>query len=141
MSASSRFAVAVHILTLLAQNESVALSSECIAGSVNTNPVVIRRVLGLLRRACLVTSQPGLHGGWRLARSASTISLAAVYRATESDAILSLHHRPPNPNCPVGRHIQDALTRIFRGAEAALEQRLAPVTVAHVLGAVLEHSA
>jgi DNA-binding IscR family transcriptional regulator len=45
MSTSSRFAVAVHVLTLMAWADEEPLKSEQVAESVNTNPVVIRRML------------------------------------------------------------------------------------------------
>jgi DNA-binding IscR family transcriptional regulator len=61
-----RFTVAIHVLCLLAAQHPQPLTSEFIAGSVNTNPVVIRRLLGSLRRAGLVKSQPGVSGGWEL---------------------------------------------------------------------------
>lgn len=140
MQTSTRFAVAVHILTLLAQAEDGPLVSEQIAGSVNTNPVVIRRVLGYLRRARLVASQPGAGGGWTLLRPPGEITLAEVYCAIESDPLLALHEQP-NPACPVGRNIQQTLTSIFTGAQSALEQSLAGVTVADVLAGVLAHEA
>ena len=68
MNNSTRFAVAVHTLTLILQGQGEPVTSEAIAGSVNTNPVVIRRVLGALRGADLVLSQGGNGGGWRLTR-------------------------------------------------------------------------
>jgi len=134
-TSSSRFAVAIHILTLLTQEPDVPATSEYIASSVNTNPVVIRRTLGGLRRAGLVRSQGGAGGGWRLARDAEAITLRDVYRAVEEEdeAVFPLHHRPPNPNCPVGRHIQRALAVRFAAATRALEDELARRTVADVL--------
>jgi Rrf2 family protein len=140
MQVSTRFAVAVHILTLLAQAEGGPLVSESIAGSVNTNPVVIRRVLGYLRRARLVVSQSGSGGGWTLIRDPHDISLREVYRAVESDPVLALHHQP-NPACMVGRNIQQTLETIFTTAQSALEDSLVLVTVADVLAGVLAKAA
>lgn len=133
MSTSSRLAVAVHILTLLTQHGEEPVTSEYIAGSVNTNPVVIRRVLGALREARLVTSQGGNGGGWRLAGDPRSITLRDVYRAVEDEALFALHHRPPNLRCPVGRHIQHALTGHFAAAARAMEQELARTTIADML--------
>lgn len=134
-TSSSRFAVAIHVLTLLTQDPDAPATSEYIASSVNTNPVVIRRVLGGLRRAGLVRSQGGAGGGWRLAREAKTITLRDVYRAVEEEdeLVFPLHHRPPNPSCPVGRHIQRALAVHFAAATRAMEDELARRTVADVL--------
>jgi Rrf2 family protein len=139
MSANTRFAVAVHVLTLLARGQEgeQPVTSEYIAGSVNTNPVVIRRVLASLRAAHLVASQAGNGGGWRLTRAPAAVTLRDVYCAVEDEPVFALHHRPPNSNCPVGRHIQHALNRHFAAATRALEDELARTTVADVLREVL----
>jgi Rrf2 family protein len=138
MNTSCRFAVAAHILAGLALfGKHGPATSELIADSVNTNPVVIRRILGALRGAGLVTSQPGPGGGWTLVRPPDEITLRDVYRAVEDDGLFALHHRPPNCNCPVGRNIQGALERYFQQAEAAMEHELAQVSVADVLRTVL----
>lgn len=136
MSISSRSAVGVHVLTLLAQAGDEPLSSEVMAGSVNTNAVVIRRELGLLRQAGLVRSQEGSGGGWRLARNPKRITLLDVYRAVEKEKLFSLHNQQPNPACLVGRSIQGALEDVFGNAEAAMERRLEKTTIDDVLGAV-----
>ena len=85
------------------------MTSDYIAGSVNTNPVVIRRILALLARASLVRTQEGARGGTTLARPAEQIDLLAVYRAVEGGGLFALHPQPPNPACPVGCNIQAAL--------------------------------
>jgi Rrf2 family protein len=130
---NSRFAIAIHILTLLAQLEDEAVTSEVIGGSVNTNPVFIRRILGLLHRVGLVTSRPGVGGGWQLLRDPATITLLEVYRAVDEGHLLALHHRPPNPECLIGRNIQRTLNSYFSEAEQAFEQVLAQQTIAQVL--------
>ncbi len=103
------------------------------AGSVNTNPVFIRRILGLLGRAGLVASQPGVGGGWRLRRSPCSITLLDVYRAVDEGHLLALHRSSPNPECLIGRNIQRTLTRFFGEAEQAFEQILAQKTITQVL--------
>ena len=136
MNVSTRFTVALHILPLLASSANKALTSEYIAGSVNTNPVVIRRLLGLLRRAGFVSSQGGAGGGWELARVPDDITLADVRRAVNEGSPFSMHNQAPNPACPVGRHIQGALTGVYDEAEKALEDRLALTTVRELLQSV-----
>ncbi len=136
MNTSSRFAVAIHILTLLTQSRDEPMTSEYIASSVNTNPVVIRRMLGVLRAARLVAAQSGNGGGWRLVGDPASITLRDVYHAVEDEALFPLHHRPPNPHCPVGRHIQHALSGHFNAATRAMEAELARTTLADVLSEV-----
>ncbi|MBV9227837.1 MAG: Rrf2 family transcriptional regulator [Chloroflexi bacterium] len=133
MSTNSQFAIAIHILTLLAQAQDEPMTSERMAGSVNTNPVFIRRILGLLNRAKLVSSQPGVGGGWRLLRDPATITLLEVHQAVDEGHLLAMHHSTPNPSCLVGRNIQRTLTLYFGEAERAFEQVLAQQTIAQVL--------
>lgn len=116
------------------------MTSEFIAGSVNTNPVFIRRVLGLLNRAGFVTSQPGVGGGWRLLRQPASMTLLEVYRAVDERQLLAMHHSQPNPDCLVGRNIQRTLTAYFDEAQQAFEQVLAGQTIAQVLQTVQEDS-
>jgi len=133
---SSRFTVAVHVLTLLAHEEGRALTSEYIAGSVNTNPVVIRRILGLLSKAGLVSSTEGAGGGTTLARSAKRIRLGEVYFAVESDRLFGGTRSDPNPLCPVGRCVQTVLKRHIERFGARLKHEMDKVTVADVLAGV-----
>ncbi len=133
MGRSSRFVIAVHILTLLAYGKGEAMTSDYIAGSVNTNPVVIRRLLALLARAGFVITQEGAKGGVRLARPAEAISLLEIYRAVESDGLFALHPQLPNPACPVGGRIQKALVPTFDAAEAAMLEELKTTSVADVV--------
>jgi Rrf2 family protein len=136
MSTSSRFVVALHILTLLETEGGRPVTSAYIAGSVNTNPGVIRRLLSTLARAGLVTSRLGAGGGALLAKPARQIRLLDVYRAVESADLFALHRSPPNPQCPVGKNIQPALSGMLRRAERALEGELGHVTVAQVVRSV-----
>src|SRR3954447_18432511 len=113
-----------------------AVTSERLASIVNTHPVVVRRVLGSLREAGLVTSQPGPGGGWKLTRDASAITLCDVYRAVEGEPTFSLPHRAPSEQCPFGERLPEVLEGCFREAEAAMERHLSQVTIADVLDTV-----
>lgn len=137
MSMSSRFAVAVHVLTLLAQAGDEPVTSEYMAGSINTNPVIVRRIVGALRRAGLVAMQLGPGGGARLARRPEQITLRDAYRAVEDRKLFSLHHQQPNPQCVVGANIQATLESVFGEAETVMEEVLANVTVDQILQDVL----
>ena len=145
MQANSRFAVAIHVLALARVARAGALglpvTSEQMAESVNTNPVVIRRILGALREAGLVASQPGPGGGWRLLRRPDDISLRDVYRAVEAEPLFALPRREPNAGCAIGKQLPAVLEGWFRAAEAALEDRLGQVTLADVIASVLASGA
>jgi Rrf2 family protein len=136
MPNSSRFAIAVHVLTLLARYPGQPVKSESLAESVNTNPVVIRRLLCALGQAGLVASQTGATGGSWLAREPEHITLAEIYRVVETGPLFALHRQQPNQMCLVGRHIEDVLSEIFRDAESAMGQVLARTTIADVTVAV-----
>ncbi|MCI3930221.1 Rrf2 family transcriptional regulator [Streptomyces sp. AN091965] len=137
MSANSRMTVATHALTWMAlvcpKRPDGIVTSDEIAASVNTNPVVIRRTLGGLRDAGLVVSQRGQGAGWRLAREPGAITLRDVYLAVEPDPLLALHASAPNRKCPVGRGIPPVLRGAYDRAEEAMKAELAGVTVADVL--------
>lgn len=136
MNLSTRFTVALHILTLLAASGAEALTSEYIAGSVNTNPVVVRRLLGLLRKKGFVKSQPGNGGGWQLVKQPNSITLLDVRRAVNEGSPFSMHTNMPNPACPVGRNIQGALSGVYTHAEQAMEAELAQTTIHKLLQSV-----
>lgn len=137
MNANVRFSNALHILTLLAGMPEQPLTSEFIAGSVNTNPVVIRRLLGVLRKKGYVTSTPGTGGGWRLTADPKKITLLDIRRTLEESSPFALQPQP-NPDCEVGRGIQDALIAVYADAEQAMESRLARVSVQKLLDMVLK---
>jgi Rrf2 family protein len=131
---NSRFAVAVHVLTLMAWSDDEPLKSEQVAESVNTNPVVIRRMLCELAQAKLVVSQTGALGGSKLARKPDAITLLDVYRAIEYRGVFSLHRQPPSRRCPVGVNIETVLGNVLEEVDSAVEQVLAEITIADLVG-------
>src|SRR5215475_11239275 len=136
MAANSRLTIAVHALAWLAlaqQQGRDRLTSDQVAASVNTNPVVIRRSLSDLRRAGLVRVRRGAEAGWSLARAPEDITMVAVYDAVTGEPLFAMHHTEPNLACPVGRGIQPALRDLYRGAEQALREELAGTSIADVL--------
>ncbi|GAA5051806.1 Rrf2 family protein [Thermocatellispora tengchongensis] len=138
MSLSSRTAVAIHALTMLARRDDHSLTSAEIADSLSSNPVLVRRILGSLRDAGLVWSAEGRGGGWSLARDPREITLHDAYAAVEAGPILSRHPHPPSRDCEVGRHIQSLLEVEFQEAERAMEERLGRTTIAHLRRQVVE---
>ncbi len=141
MGSSSRFAVATHILALLANAEpNEHVTSDYIAASVNTSPVVIRRLLTVLNEAGFVHTKEGSQGGSELAVPADQITLLDVYRAVDEGDLFTLHRNPPNPNCVVGRSIKSVLEDVVDEAQTAMERELAQVTVAQLLARVLSRS-
>jgi Rrf2 family protein len=133
MAANSQFSMAVHILTLLAQGGLENMKSEYIAGSVNTNAVVIRRILGQLSHAGLVASQTGAFGGTRLARTTDQITLCEIYKAVSCGEVFALHARSPNQDCPVGRNIESVLCDLQKEIDDAVGGTLGRYTLADII--------
>ena len=128
--------MAVHVLALLAYREGDRVSSTLLAGSVNTNPVIIRRLLLALQRAKLVDTCKGAGAGSRLNYAPKRINMAQVYRAVEAADPFKNPRRKPNADCPVGQCMREEMEKIFKSAENALEQDLEKTTLADVIEAV-----
>ncbi|WP_046507670.1 Rrf2 family transcriptional regulator [Streptomyces odonnellii] len=140
MSANSRLTVAAHALAWMELNKRQGhevATSEQIAGSVNTNAVVIRRLLAELRRAGLVESRRGAGAGWMPAREPESITLSDVYEAVEPGTLFAMHRATPDQDCPVGFGIRPTMRGIYAGIEETVRGELARTTVADVLRGVL----
>jgi Rrf2 family protein len=133
MRASCRFAMAVHVLAVLACHEGDRVTSTSLAGSINTNPVIVRRLLLSLQKARLVDTVKGAGSGSRLSRSARRINLAQIYQSVEDSVSFATPARKPSATCPVGRCMPAALSVIFASAQNALEQDLEKTTLADVI--------
>lgn len=132
MPANTRFVVAVHVLTLMA-HEDRPITSDYVAGSVNTNPVFIRRIISALSKAGFIETQEGKGGGSKLALRPEEINLLDVFRTMETEGLFALHAQPPNAACLVGGRIQQALSGTLNEAQRALEEVLAKTTLSQVL--------
>lgn len=122
--------MAVHIMTALAFLGEKA-TSEMLSNTVNTNPVVIRRLLGELVRAGLVRAERGKSGGFFLARSAKSISLLDIYRAVMPDTgLMPLHENPENLACTVSCKVRGALSVHLDRAQNVYERELKKVMLA-----------
>jgi Rrf2 family protein len=132
MTGNTRFAASVHILAYLAYRQGTAVPSAEIAASVDTNPVVIRRLLSALVQARLVEATKGAAGGFALASTPANITLREVYRAVESKPHRGLDHFEPNHRCPVGAKIGAILQSVYVKAQASMEAELARVSLADI---------
>lgn len=133
MNNDTRLAVGVHILALLSLAREEHLTSELLARSVNTNPVVIRRLISQMKKAGLIEVRPGV-GGALLHRPPETITLLEVYQAVvpQPKARPFCLHQNPNEKCFVGRNIHDALELPFAKVNQAMMASLATITVEDV---------
>ncbi|MCR8852597.1 Rrf2 family transcriptional regulator [Lysinibacillus fusiformis] len=130
---NSRFSVAIHILSLIATtSDKSLLTSDFIAGSVNTNPVVVRRMIGVLKKAGLLLSHSGV-AGYELLVEPKNLTLLAIYQAIDGPEQLFAIHDEPNPACAVGREIQHTLEDVYTSIWQAMEARLQAQTLQDVL--------
>ena len=130
MQISSRFTIAVHILTCIDYfAEEYTITSEFLAGSVGVNPVIIRQVILQLKAAGLVEVVRG-KGGILLAKPLESITLYDVYEAVESvKGKLFRFHSNPNPKCPVGKNIHAALDGTLAEIQNTLETKMKSITL------------
>ena len=132
MQISSRFTIGLHILTAIDMfQKDYKVTSDFLAGSIRTNPVVVRKILGQLKKAGLIHSSQGV-AGITMAKPLEEISFYDVYSAIEpvEDGDLFRFHDDPNPDCPVGRNIHELLDGKLREIQSAMEEKMRGYTLA-----------
>jgi DNA-binding IscR family transcriptional regulator len=135
MQITSKFTVAVHILTCIdIFGGQMRVTSDFLSGSTGVNAVIVRNVLGQLRNAGIVETRQG-SGGAHLAKALDEITLYDIYKAVDcvDDEGLFHFHENPNAECPVGRNIHKAMDDRLQTAQAALENELKSTTLAQVV--------
>jgi len=135
MQITSKFTVAVHILTCIdVFDGQMRVTSDFLSGSTGVNAVIVRNVLGQLRNAGIVETRQG-SGGAHLAKALDEITLYDIYKAVDciDDEGLFHFHENPNVDCPVGRNIHKAMDGRLKAAQAALENELKSTTLAQVV--------
>jgi Rrf2 family protein len=127
MSGNTRIAVAIHIMTSLAFAKESRTSVQ-LAKSINTNAVVVRRLLVLLAQAGLIECTSGKSGGSVLAKKPENISLADIYNAiAPEESLFAIPEKTANRGCPVSCKMKGLLTQVFDQAEEAVRSRLKSV--------------
>lgn len=137
MQISSRFTLAVHILTCITVIKDTKVTSNFLASSTNTNPVIVRKILGQLKNVGLVEVVRGT-GGAFLAKPPEEISFLDIYKAVECVERGELFHFHENPNekCPIGRNIHNVLDDKLEQVQRAMERELASISMADVQGEI-----
>lgn len=121
---NTRFATAIHILTLLAKDSQEWLTSDWIAGSVNVNPVVVRKELINLKKSGLIESKQGKVGGVRIAKNPEQINISEIYKSIKNTEVLGKKNQNPNPLCNVGKDINKNLSLLFNDTDDLVLQFL-----------------
>ena len=114
-----QFASSVHImlaLALLNKFDNTKLpNSDTLAGSISTNPVVVRRLLSLLNKAGLIVSTRGKNGGVQLAKNPADITLKDIYLALQIEDVVKPHNKPPQKECPISCSIHSIMCFVAEG--------------------------
>jgi Rrf2 family protein len=132
MAMSTKLSVAIHILSLIEIGPPERVNSELIAASVNTNPVVVRRLMSKLKKAGLIHTSRGATQTYLLKRP-EDISLYEIYTAVELEQDIFNIHQNPNPKCVVGANIQAALEKQYAKVQQSMETELKEITLADVV--------
>ena len=128
MQYSSRLTIAAHILMCIDHFRDTKVTSDFLAASVNVNPVIVRNILGRLKKAGIVKVEAGI-GGASLAKQPEEITLLDLFRAVENDDDLFHFHEHPNPACPVGKNVFPVLSGHLQDARTAMENSLRKTTL------------
>ncbi len=136
MPLSTRLSASVHILTILAVMPDQFVSATRIAESLDTNRVVVSRLLSKLNEAGFVISQQGINGGARLAKKPEEIPLNKVFEIVEDPQFAPLH--TPNLECPIAQAFVEVFGTMLAKAEGAFHDELAKITLADLVPPALE---
>lgn len=134
-SVNTQFSIAVHVLAAIANYEST-FTSEVLAGSVNANPVFVKRILVKLSKAKLVTTSVGKSGGYDLARSPKSISLFDIYSAVSPPSAFAIHTYAESKGCIVSCNFKEVMGEVLIGTQNAVENDLKRITLADVVSKI-----
>jgi len=126
---SGKFAISIHILTLLTKFPNDYLSSEFIASSINLNPVLVRKEIANLKKNQIVMSKEGKNGGTKLNVSPSKVTLKQIFESTFEEISLGYSKNEPNPKCPVGREINQNLSTLYTKLNDSVMKQLESTTL------------
>ena len=119
-------------MSLLGSDMDHEKTSEWMATSIGVNPVIVRNITGMLRRAGLVRTHRGVAGA-HAAKPLGEITLLEVFKSVEAEGEIFAIHPRPSQTCPIGSNIKHTLERAFGGVQTAMEDRLATVTMLDVI--------
>lgn len=140
MRRDSRLSGVLHVLLHMAQQDG-PVTSEVLAKAMDTNPVVIRRILAGLKKHGYVRSEKGHGGGWSLACDLAEVTLRDIYDALGGPELLAIANRSEAPGCLVEQAVNAALGKAFEDARAVLLAGLGGVSLAMLHADVRERLA
>lgn len=135
MKINTKCSLAIHILLSIAMfSDKVKVTSEIIANSTGTNPVIIRNIFGSLKKAGIIKVRRG-YAGAELAMNPSEITLFDVYHAVDPNSLENLIgiHKNPSPECPVGYKIHDVLEEPYNAVREGIKETMSKYTLADLI--------
>jgi len=110
---NTRFATALHIMTILGSRPAEWHTSDWLAASINVNSVVVRKEISVLKKSGLIESRKGKEGGCRLGKNLDEIYISDIYLAVKNSEVLGKKNQHPNPQCEIGKVINAHLDSLF----------------------------
>lgn len=129
MKRDSRLSNVLHGLLHMAEHDGL-MSSDELAKCMDTNPVVVRRTMGLLRDHGIVAAARGHAGGWSIAADLKKVTLRDLYEALGEPAVFAMGHRNEKPTCLVEQSVNHMLDDAYVEAERLLLEKFQSVTLA-----------
>ncbi len=133
MAANTQFSIAVHLMLALGYGGGQQATSGELAGSINTSPSFVRRILAKLSKAGLVSTTTGKSGFCLLAKSAEEISLLEIYKAVDAPPTFAIHDYPAQRHCVVSSNIESVMQKVLTRAQNSFEDSLENTTLAEVI--------
>jgi Rrf2 family protein len=138
-SVNTQFSIAVHVLAAIANYKTI-FTSEVLAGSVNANPVFVKRILVKLSKAKLVTTTVGKSGGYNLARSPESITLFDIFSAVSPPSAFAIHAYEKKEWCVVSSSIKEVMGEVLIGTQNAVKNDLQRTTLADIVSKIRDKS-
>nr|WP_294486523.1 Rrf2 family transcriptional regulator [uncultured Anaerosporobacter sp.] len=135
---STKYAVSIHILSLIASKKGKSITSDYIAESVNTNPALVRRLMIGLKKAGLIQTQTKI-GVTGLMKNPEEISLLEIFKAVEDRQDLFAIHSDTNTACPVGAKIGCVLEHVNEKIQSSFEEELGSLHLSNILDGLGNH--
>ena len=126
---SGKFAITIHILTLLSEFPDEYLSSDYIANSINLHPVLVRKEISNLKKNNIVESKEGKNGGTKLLLNPSKISLDTIFKITFKSISFGYSKNEPNPSCAVGKQINKKLDKLYKNMNDNISAQLKNISI------------
>lgn len=140
MKYSHKLSDAIHILAYVEICQDDDLSSQAIAGSIESNPSLVRRLMSLLAKSGLLMTKQGTIAP-KLAKPANEITILDVFQALDTQQRLLHVDEKTNPQCIIGGNIQSTLNEAYEKVQKAAEAEMATITLDTIIAGILKREA